>query len=99
MRGDFVFKADADEHIPVRSRTGTRILPERIAPEEYQAAVMMVLRAGDGLNRKALTNSVRALFGFSRTGTHLDSCINTATDALLAKEAVGEGSTGIKLRT
>lgn len=99
MRGDFVFKANADESIPVRSRAGTRILPERIAPEEYQSAVLMVLRAGDGLDRKALTNSVRALFGFSRTGTHLDSCINTATDALLAKEAVGEGSTGIKLRT
>lgn len=98
MRGDFVFKAVADESIPVRSRAGTRILPERIAPEEYQTALMMVLRVGDGLDRKALTNSVRSLFGFSRTGTHLDSCINAVIDGLLAKEIVGEGSTGIKLR-
>lgn len=58
----------------------------------------MVLRAGDGLERKLLTNHVRALFGFSRTGQNLEAAIGAAIDALLADEIVGEGSTGIRLR-
>ena len=84
LRGDFAYRADGDEAVVVRSRAGTKIPPERIAPEEYRAAVLLVLRAGDGIERKALTNAARSLFGFGRTGTNLDSCINTAIDELLA---------------
>jgi hypothetical protein len=51
-----------------------------------------------GLERKALTNAVRSLFGFSRTGTNLDLCIGAAIDELLAKQIIGEGSTGICLK-
>lgn len=98
LRGDFAYRADEPETVAVRSRAGTKIPPERIAPEEYRAAVLLVLRAGDGIERKALTNAARSLFGFGRTGTNLDSCINTAIDELLASDSVGEGSTGIRLR-
>jgi very-short-patch-repair endonuclease/DNA polymerase III delta prime subunit len=98
IRGDFVFKKDGVETIPVRARAGTKIPPERIAPEEYRGAVLLVLQSGDGLERKALTNAVRSLFGFSRTGTNLDLCIGAAIDELLAEQIVGEGSTGICLR-
>ncbi len=98
LRGDFAYRADEAGAVVVRSRAGTKIPPERIAPEEYRAAVLLVLRAGDGIERKALTNAARSLFGFGRTGTNLDSCINTAIDDLLASELVGEGSTGIRLR-
>ena len=59
---------------------------------------MLVLRAGDRLERKALTNAVRSLFGFSRTGTNLDSHIGTAIEELLAARIIGEGSTGLSLR-
>jgi very-short-patch-repair endonuclease len=97
LRGDFVF-INSNETITVRSRVGTKIPPERIAPEEYRAAILMILQAGDGLDRKILTNTVRALFGFSRTGTNLETAIGRAIDALLAENVVGEGSTGIKLR-
>lgn len=97
--GDFIYTISADGNVQVRSRAGTKITPERIAPEEYRAAVLMVLRAGDGLERKALINAVRALFGFSRTGPTLDASINTVIDALLGEEAIGEGSMGIRLRT
>jgi len=99
LRGDFVFARPAPETITVRSRAGTNIPAERIAPEEYKAAILMVLRASDGLNRKALTNTVRALFGFSRTGPNLETAIGAAIDSLLAEHTVGEGSTGIKMRS
>lgn len=98
LRGDFVYDASSTGSVPVRQRAGTKIPPERIAPEEYREAILMVLRAGDGLERKLLTNHVRALFGFSRTGPNLEAAIGAAIDALLADEVVGEGSTGIRPR-
>jgi hypothetical protein len=82
----------------IRSRADTSIPADRIPPEEYQAAILMILRAGDGLDRKSLTNAVRALFGFGRTGPNLESAIGVAIDALQMKQVVGEGSTGIRLR-
>lgn len=98
LRGEFVYRADEAEAVAVRSRVGTKIPPERISPEEYRAAVLLVLRAGNGIERKALTNAVRSLFGFGRTGTNLDSQIGAAIDELLAAEVIGEGSTGLSLR-
>jgi very-short-patch-repair endonuclease/DNA polymerase III delta prime subunit len=98
LREEFIYDAQANGAVKVRSRAGTRIPPERIAPEEYREAVLMVLKAVDGLERKALVNAVRALFGFARTGATLDAAINQAIDALLAEDVLGEGSTGIKLR-
>lgn len=98
LRGDFVYRTDEAEAVSVRSRAGTKIPPERISPEEYRAAVLLVLRAGDGVERKALTNAVRSLFGFGRTGTNLDSHIGSAIEELLAAEIIGEGSTGLSLR-
>ena len=98
LRGDFVYPTAVNEAVAVRSRAGTKIPPERIAPEEYRAAVLLILRAGDGLDRKILTNTVRSLFGFSRTGPTLETAIGRAIDALLTENIVGEGSTGIKLR-
>ncbi|HEX2190445.1 MAG TPA: DUF3320 domain-containing protein, partial [Longimicrobiaceae bacterium] len=97
LRGEFVHAAGAGE-APVRSRAGTKIPAERIAPEEYRAAVLAVLRTGDGLDRKTLTASVRRLFGFGRTGATLEAAIGSAIDALLAEETLGEGSTGIRVR-
>jgi hypothetical protein len=75
------------------SRAGTKIPPECISQKEYQAAVLLVLRAGDGVECRALTNAVRPLFGFSRTGTNLDSHIGAAIEELLATEITREGST------
>ena len=98
LREDFIYRVDETEAVAVRSRVGTKIPPERISPEEYRAAVLLVLRAGDGVERRALTNAVRSLFGFSRTGTNLDSHIGAAIEELLAAEIVGEGSTGLSLR-
>ena len=97
QRGEFVY-APGDGEVPVRTRAGTRIPAERIAPEEYRAAVLRLLRAGDGVDRRALTAGVRRLFGFGRTGAALDAAVGDAVDALLAEEVLGEGSTGIRLR-
>jgi hypothetical protein len=98
LRGDFVYLSVNPNEVPVRSRAGTRIPPERIPPEEYREAILMVLRAGDGLNRSALTKAVRALLGFNRTGPALEDAIRTAIDVLLSEEIIGEGSVGIRLR-
>jgi very-short-patch-repair endonuclease len=98
MRGDFVYTAGDAGVVRVRSRVGTRIPPERIPPEEYREAVLTVLRAGDGLERVALTKAVRSLFGFSRTGPVLEEAIGSAIESLLSEEVIGEGSLGIRLR-
>jgi very-short-patch-repair endonuclease len=95
-RGDFVWRADGA--FAVRSRAGTKIPAERIAPEEYREATLRVLRATGGLPRKELVARVRALLGFSRTGARLEEAAGAAIDALLAEGIAGEGSTGIRLR-
>nr|AUN37153.1 DNA helicase related protein [uncultured bacterium] len=96
LHGDFLLKNDSS-NIIIRSRAGTNIPAERIAPEEYKAAILLVLQIKNGIDRKSLVNHVRSLFGFSRTGTNLEAAITSVVDNLLSEKIIGEGSTGIKL--
>jgi very-short-patch-repair endonuclease len=96
LRGDFVWPPSGA--FAVRSRAGTGIPAERIPPEEYREAAVMVLRATGAVPRKELTNRVRALMGFSRTGPRLEEAIGAALESLLADGSAGEASAGIKLR-
>jgi very-short-patch-repair endonuclease len=96
LRGEFVWRAE-DGAPEVRSRAGQRIPAERIAPEEYREAVLLVLRGG-ARPRRELTAEVRALLGFARTGAKLEECIGEAIDSLLRAGAVGEGSGGLGVR-
>ncbi len=97
LRDEFIWKLNGD--FQLRSRNGTQIPAERIAPEEVQEAILQVLRAGQsGFTRSELVNEARAVFGFNRTGAALQQVINEAVDALLAKGSIGEGSLGIALR-
>ena len=95
-RGEFLWEPGRD--VVVRSRAGTRSLAERIAPEEYRAAVMMALDHGRSFARPALVNEVRSVLGFSRTGASLDEAIGAVLDGMLADGVLGEGSTGIRRR-
>jgi len=95
-RGDFLWNPGQES--AVRSRAGTRIPAERIAPEEYRAAVVMVLERGGGFLRPALVTEVRSVLGFARTGASLDEAIGSVLDAMLADGVLGEGSTGVRLR-
>ena len=95
-RGDFLSSPGRD--VAVRSRAGTRIPAERIAPAEYRAAVMRVLERGHGFARPALVTEVRSVLGFARTGAALDEAIGSVLDAMLADGVLGEGSTGVRLR-
>jgi hypothetical protein len=96
LRGEFVWRAD--ETLQVRSRAGQGIPAERIAPEEYREAVLLVLRAQGARPRRELTAAVRAALGFARTGARLDEAIGEAIDGLLHAGVVGEGSGGLGLR-
>jgi hypothetical protein len=91
--GDFV--SAPSSKITIRSRAETGIPAERICPEEYREAVLTVLRVSHSLSRPQLTNAVRWLLGFNRTGATLEAQIGQAIDALLGEGALGEGSTGI----
>ncbi len=96
-RGDFLWSASGD--VTVRSRAGTRVPAERIAPEEYEAAVVAVLAGGHGFDRPQLVNEVRAVLGFGRTGAALDEAIGGAVERLVAAGRLGESSTGVRLRS
>ena len=95
-RGEFVYWPE--DPIPVRSRAGTDIPADRIAPEEYQAAVLLVLRSTDACRRDRLTNAVRTVLGFNRTGRKLEERIGQAVESLIEAGQVGEGSTGLRIR-
>jgi hypothetical protein len=95
-RGAFLW--DESDLVEPRSRAGTRIPAERIAPEEYAAAVRAVLAGGNALPRAQLTAEARALLGFARTGAVLEAEIARAVDALLAAGELGEASGGVQAR-
>ena len=95
-RGDFLWEPGRD--LVIRSRAGMRSLAERIAPEEYRAAVLLVLDERGSFARPALVNEVRSLLGFARTGAALDEAIGQVLDEMLADGVLGEGSTGIRRR-
>ena len=84
--------------MPLRSRATARMAADRIAPEEYEAAMRAVLAGGTGLSRSQLTSEVRAVLGFARTGAALDEAIGAAVDAMVASGELGEGSAGLRLR-
>jgi len=46
-----------------------------------------------------LINEVRSVFGYTRTGETLQAVVGGVIDQMLSSGAIGEGSTGIGLRT
>jgi very-short-patch-repair endonuclease len=95
-RGEFFW--GPDDTCGFRSRNGTRIAANRIAPEEYAEAILAVLGTGFGFSRPQLIQEVRSVLGFSRTGALLDEAIGTAIDHLIGEGKLGDGSKGIRLR-
>lgn len=95
-RGDFYWAA-SDECVP-RSRARVRMDAERIAPEEYRAAILAVLAGGHSFPRNELIAEVRAVLGMARTGADLATAIGSVIDAMLRDETLGEASAGIRLR-
>jgi very-short-patch-repair endonuclease/signal recognition particle GTPase len=96
IRGEFVWKLDGE--VKIRSRNGTNIPAERIAPEEIRELTLLILRDGHKFNKQSLINEVRTVFGFNRTGASLQQAIERVIDDLLREGLVGEGSAGIGLR-
>ncbi len=97
IRGDFFWKIDGE--LRLRSRNKTNIPAERIAPEEIRELILLILRDGHKFSKQNLINEVRTIFGFSRTGASLQQAIENVIENLLHEGLVGEGSTGIGLRT
>jgi very-short-patch-repair endonuclease len=95
-RGEFAWKPG--KPASARSRGGTRIPPERIAPEEYRAAALLVLQSGHGFTRAELKNEVRAILGYGRLNEEIDQAVEAQINALLNEGLLGEGSAGLRLR-
>ena len=97
-RGDFYWSVSSNGQCKLRSRAGTRIPGDRIAPEEYEQAILAILSNGHTFARTQLVNEVRSVLGFSRTGPVLDEMINAVIDSLTKQGNLGEASNGIGLR-
>ncbi|MDP9350425.1 MAG: hypothetical protein M3P51_02625, partial [Chloroflexota bacterium] len=97
-RGDFYWASAVQGRCPVRSRAGTRIPADRIAPEEYREAILAVLAQGHAFAREQLVGEVRSVLGYSRTGSQLEQAIGAEISSLLREGRLGEASTGIRLR-
>jgi hypothetical protein len=95
-RGDFYWRPDGS--CQLRSRAGTRTSANRIAPEEYTAAIQAILATGFGFSRPQLIQEVRSVLGFSRTGALLEEAIGAVIDDLVRNGTLGEGSNGIRPR-
>jgi very-short-patch-repair endonuclease len=81
-----------------RDRSGTGIGADRIAPEEYEAAVRASLGHGRVSRRETLLAEARSRLGFERTGPTIAAALEAAIDRLVASATLGEGSEGYRLR-
>jgi hypothetical protein len=81
-----------------RDRSGTGIGADRIAPEEYEAAVRASLGHGRVSRRETLLAEARRRLGFERTGPTIAAALEAAIDRLVASATLGEGSEGYRLR-
>jgi len=98
-RGDFLWSltmSEAGPQVPVRSRVGTRITGDRVAPEEVQEAIRLVLRAAGGMTREELLAEVRQVLGVGKAA--LAPGFANALQSLVDSAAIGEGSAGFALR-
>jgi len=95
-RGPFLWKADGT-FVP-RSRAGSGIPGDRIAPEEYVGFVQHVLADGQAMARAELIAAVRSAAGFDRTGAILEQAIGSVIDGLLLGGQLGEASSGLVWR-
>lgn len=95
-RGEFFW--NAADTCTVRSRAGRGIPADRIAPEEFERAVLAVLGNGHSFPRPQLTNEVRSMLGYARTGAIIDEAVTAAVERLLAAGKLGEGSAGLAAR-
>src|SRR5262249_3140450 len=65
-RDEFYWSVSCGGKCAIRSRAGIRIPGDRIAPEEYQEAILAVLSKGHAFSRANLVTEVRSVFGFNR---------------------------------
>ena len=93
--GDFLTLPNGT--VKVRSRAGSGIPMERVAPEEVQAAIRDVLSAIGSADKTDLIARVRGMFGFQRTGTTIENCVSDSIQTLLQAKEVGEGPRGVAL--
>ena len=96
-RGDFFWGTSDD--CPARSRAQVKIPAERVSPEEFEQAILSVLAGGHRLSRAVLTAEVRAVLGYSRTGAIIEDAVSDAISRLLSSGRLGEGSTGLAVRS
>ena len=96
-RGDFFW--GASDECPARSRAQMKIPADRIAPEEFEQAILSVLAGGHRLPRAVLTAEVRSVLGYSRTGAIIEDAVSDAISRLLASGRLGEGGTGLAVRS
>jgi len=68
--------------------------PELIPSEEFEAAVMLVLRQQFGLKFEALIEAVTRTFGFARTGPKLKSAIEEAIVGLAQRGEIQQDTSG-----
>jgi very-short-patch-repair endonuclease len=98
-RGEYVWSkrlAAAPDAVPVRSRTGIKSSGDRIAPEEVEATIRLILKSAGGLTLDELVSEVRQVLGVSRAS--IASTVEAAVAAGKRGEWLGEGSTGLALR-
>jgi very-short-patch-repair endonuclease len=100
QRGDFLWTqamtVGARSGVPARSRSGTRISGDRVATEEVQGAIELVLRAAGGMMADELLSEVRQILGVGKGA--VAGAFESALAAMVREGVVGEGSGGFALR-
>lgn len=96
-RGPFVWMPGASVAPRVRGEDGPSE-PDRIAPEEYDAAIRSVLHGRDGVPRERALAEIRSQLGFARTGKLLEARIGERMSALRERGELVEVTAGLRLR-
>jgi very-short-patch-repair endonuclease len=93
---DSFLRSTQQQNSPIRFRSNDCPVtnPDLISPEEFEAAIMLVLRQQFGLRFEALIEAVTRTFGFARTGPKLKSAIEGAIVHLDQRGEIQQDSSG-----
>ncbi|HTV03043.1 MAG TPA: DUF3320 domain-containing protein, partial [Luteitalea sp.] len=98
IRARDAFLWGASDDCAARDRGETGIGAERIAPEEFEAAIMTALDPQQGSRREVVVAAARTALGFERTGPTLSALLDAAIDRLVSQGLIGEASDGFRRR-
>ena len=90
VRGDFCYQKNAPIQVRIPNGDTGKRLVKYISPEEIGEAILSIVRASIGIQKRDLFVEAARLFGFNRTGGNIETAMNNAFMKLIEQGWLNE---------